>query len=89
MTLQGPACFVAYNDGYYYYFVPDTENNRMGETLYRMYRDIEEGVLGEAEEIGRVPSRDDEDVLDFGRSISPSFPKVTICIMQIRTISTD
>ena len=40
----------------------------------------------EAEEIGKVPSQDDD---DFGRNISPSFPKVTICIMQIRKISTD
>ena len=46
--------------------------------------DIEEGVLGEAEEIGKVPLRDDEDVLDFWEKYYPSFPKVTICIMQIR-----
>ena len=75
LSIQGPACFVAYNDGYYYYFVPDTENNRMGETLYRMYRDIEEGVLGEAEEIGKVPLRDDEDVLDFWEKYYPFIPK--------------
>ena len=75
LSIQGPACFVAYNDGYYYYFVPDTENNRMGETLYRMYSDIEEGVLGEAEEIGKVPLRDDEDVLDFWEKYYPFIPK--------------
>lgn len=75
LSIQGSACFVAYNDGYYYYFVPDTENNRMGETLYRMYRDIEEGVLGEAEEIGKVPLRDDEDVLDFWEKYYPFIPK--------------
>ena len=75
LSIQGPACFVAYNDGYYYYFVPDTENNRMGETLYRMYSDIEEGVLGEAEEIGKVPLRDDEDVLDFWEKYFPFIPK--------------
>ena len=75
LSIQGPACFVAYNDGYYYYFVPDTESNRMGETLYRMYRDIEEGVLGEAEEIGKVPLRDDEDVLDFWEKYYPFIPK--------------
>ena len=75
LSIQEPACFVAYNDGYYYYFGPDTENNRMGETLYRMYRDIEEGVLGEAEEIGKVPLRDDEDVLDFWEKYYPFIPK--------------
>ena len=75
LSIQGPACFVAYNDGYYYYFVPDTENNRMGETLYRMYSDIEKGVLGEAEEIGKVPLRDDEDVLDFWEKYYPFIPK--------------
>ena len=75
LSIQGPACFVAYNDGYYYYFVPDTENNRMGETLYRMYSDIEEGVLGEAEEIWKVPLRDDEDVLDFWEKYYPFIPK--------------
>lgn len=75
LSIQGPACFVAYNDGYYYYFVPDTENNRMGETLYRMYSDIEKGVLGEAEKIGKVPLRDDEDVLDFWEKYYPFIPK--------------
>ena len=75
LSIQGPACFVAYNDGYYYYFVPDTKNNRMGETLYRMYSDIEEGVLGEAEEIGKVPLRDDEDVLDFWEKYYPFISK--------------
>lgn len=33
LDLEGSACFVAYNDGYYYYLVPDIENNLMGETL--------------------------------------------------------
>ena len=56
LDLEGPACFVAYNDGYYYYFVPDVVNNLMGETLYRKAVDSEE------EEIGRVPSQDDDDV---------------------------
>lgn len=56
LDLEGPACFVAYNDGYYYYLVPDIENNLMGETLYRKAVDSEE------EEIGRVPSQDDDDV---------------------------
>lgn len=55
LDLEGPACFVAYNDGYYYYFVPDMENNLMGETLYRKAVDSEE------EKIGRVPSQDDDD----------------------------
>lgn len=56
LDLEGPACFVAYNDGYYYYFVPDIENNLMGETLYRKAVDSEE------EEVGIVPSQDDDDV---------------------------
>ena len=55
LDLEGPACFVAYNDGYYYYFVPDVKNNLMGETLYRKAVDSEE------EKIGRVPSQDDDD----------------------------
>ena len=55
LDLEGPACFVAYNDGYYYYLVPDIENNLMGETLYRKAVDSEEEV------IGRVPSQDDDD----------------------------
>lgn len=55
LDLEGPACFVAYNDGYYYYFVPDVVNNLMGETLYRKAEDSEE------EKIGRVPSQDDDD----------------------------
>ena len=56
LGLEGPACFVAYNDGYYYYFVPDIENNLMGETLYRKAENSEE------EEVGIVPSQDDDDV---------------------------
>lgn len=59
LDLEGPACFVAYNDGYYYYFVPDIENNLMGETLYRKAVDSEEEV------IGRVPSQGDDDLQDF------------------------
>lgn len=55
LDLEGPACFVAYQNGYYYYFVPDMENNLMGETLYRKAVDSEE------EKIGRVPSQDDDD----------------------------
>ena len=49
LDLEGPACFVAYQNGYYYYFVPDMENNIMGETLYR------KAVNSEAAEIGKVP----------------------------------
>ena len=55
LDLEGPACFVAYDDGYYYYFVPDVVNNLMGETLYRKTENSEEEV------IGRVPSQDDDD----------------------------
>ena len=58
LDLEGPACFVAYQNGYYYYyyyFIPDIENNLMGETLYRKTAD------SEAEEIGSVPSQDDDD----------------------------
>lgn len=54
LDLKGPACFAAYQDGYYYYFVPDVENNLMGETLYRKAANSEE------EAIGRVPSQDDD-----------------------------
>ena len=56
LGLEGPACFVAYQNGYYYYFVPDMENNIMGETLYR------KAVNSEAAEIGKVPSQDNDDV---------------------------
>lgn len=56
LDLEGPACFVAYQNGYYYYFVPDMENNLMGETLYR------KAVNSEAAEIGKVPSQDNDDV---------------------------
>ena len=56
LDLEGPACFVAYQNGYYYYFVPDMENNIMGETLYR------KAVNSEAAEIGKVPSQDNDDV---------------------------
>lgn len=56
LDLEGPACFVAYNDGYYYYFIPDIEKNLMGETLYRKSENSEE------EEVGIVPSQDDDDV---------------------------
>ena len=55
LDLEGPACFVAYQNGYYYYFVPDVVNNLMGETLYRKTENSEEEV------IGRVPSQDDDD----------------------------
>ena len=64
LDLEGSACFVAYNDGYYYYLVPDIENNLMGETLYRKAVDSEE------EEIGRVPSQDDDDVEKYFSFIS-------------------
>ena len=56
LDLEGPACFAAYQNGYYYYFVPDVENNFMGETLYR------KAVNSEAAEIGKVPSQDNDDV---------------------------
>ncbi len=56
LDLEGSACFVAYQNGYYYYFVPDMENNLMGETLYR------KAVNSEAAEIGKVPSQDNDDV---------------------------
>lgn len=55
LDLEGPACFAAYQNGYYYYFVPDMENNFMGETLYR------KAVNSEAEAVGKVPSQDDDD----------------------------
>ena len=54
LDLEGPACFAAYQNGYYYYFVPDMENNFMGETLYR------KAVNSEAEVVGKVPSQDDD-----------------------------
>lgn len=54
LDLKESACFAAYHNGYYYYFVPDIENNLMGETLYRKTAD------SEAEEIGKVPSQDDD-----------------------------
>ncbi len=54
LGLEGPACFVAYKDGYYYYFVPDIENNLMGETLYRKAEN------SEVEAVGKVPFRDDD-----------------------------
>ena len=56
LGLEGPACFVAYNDGYYYYLIPDVEHNLMGEILYRKAENSEE------EEVGIVPSQDDDDV---------------------------
>lgn len=55
LDLEGPACFVAYQNGYYY-FVLDMENNIMGETLYR------KAVNSEAAEIGKVPSQGNDDV---------------------------
>lgn len=64
LDLEEPACFVAYHNGYYYYFVPDIENNLMGETLYRKTAD------SEAEEIGKVSSQDDDDVEKYFSFIS-------------------
>ena len=64
LDLEGSACFVAYNDGYYYYLVPDIENNLMGETLYRKAVDSEE------EEIGRVLSQDNDDIEKYFSFIS-------------------
>ena len=69
LDLEGSACFVAYNDGYYYYLVPDIENNLMGETLYRKAVDSEEEV------IGRVPSQGDDDLQDFLEKYFPFIPK--------------
>ena len=69
LDLEGSAYFVAYNDGYYYYFVPDIENNLMGETLYRKAVDSEEDV------IGRVPSQGDDDLQDFLEKYFPFIPK--------------
>lgn len=69
LDLEGPACFVAYNDGYYYYFVPDVKNNLMGETLYR------KAVNSEEEIVGKVPSQDDDDLQDFLEKYSPFIPK--------------
>lgn len=59
LGLEGPACFVAYNDGYYYYLIPDVEHNLMGEILYRKAENSEE------EEVGIVPSQDDDDVKKY------------------------
>ena len=56
LDLEGPVCFAAYNDGYYYYFIPDIEKNLMGETLYRKSEKSEEEI------VGKVPSQDDDDV---------------------------
>lgn len=64
LDLKDPACFVAYHNGYYYYFVPDIKNNLMGETLYRKTAD------SEAEEIGKVSSQDDDDVEKYFSFIS-------------------
>lgn len=69
LDLEGSACFVAYNDGYYYYFVPDVKNNLMGETLYR------KAVNSEEEVIGRVPSQGDDDLQDFLEKYFPFIPK--------------
>lgn len=69
LDLEGSACFVAYNDGYYYYLVPDIENNLMGETLYR------KAVNSEEEVIGRVPSQGDDDLQDFLEKYFPFIPK--------------
>ena len=69
LDLEGSAYFVAYNDGYYYYFVPDIENNLMGETLYRKAVDSEEEV------IGRVPSQGDDDLQDFLEKYFPFISK--------------
>ena len=59
LGLEGCACFVAYNDGYYYYLIPDVEHNLMGEILYRKAENSEE------EEVGIVPSQDDDDVKKY------------------------
>lgn len=69
LDLEGSAYFVAYNDGYYYYLVPDIENNLMGETLYRKAVDSEEEI------VGKVPSQDDDDIQDFLERYFPFIPK--------------
>lgn len=56
LDLEGPVCFAAYNDGYYYYFIPDIEKNLMGETLYRKSEKSEEEI------VGKVPSQGNDDV---------------------------
>ena len=69
LDLEGSAYFVEYNDGYYYYLVPDIENNLMGETLYRKAVDSEEEI------VGKVPSQDDDDIQDFLERYFPFIPK--------------
>ena len=64
LGLEGPVCFAAYNDGYYYYFIPDIEKNLMGETLYRKSEKSEEEI------VGKVPSQDDDDVEKYFSFIS-------------------
>ena len=64
LDLEGPVCFAAYNDGYYYYFIPDIEKNLMGETLYRKSEKSEEEI------VGKVPSQDDDDVEKYFSFIS-------------------
>ena len=64
LDLEGPVCFAAYNDGYYYYFIPDIEKNLMGETLYRKSEKSEEEIAG------KVPSQDDDDVEKYFSFIS-------------------
>lgn len=64
IDLEGPVCFVAYNNGYYYYLVPDIENNLMGETLYRKSEKSKEEI------VGKVPSQDDDDVEKYFSFIS-------------------
>lgn len=64
LDLEGPVCFAAYNDGYYYYFIPDIEKNLMGENLYRKSEKSEEEI------VGKVPSQDDDDVEKYFSFIS-------------------
>ena len=64
IELMEPACFVAYADGYYYYVIPDFENNVMGETLYR------KTAGSEPEEIGDVSVRNNDDVGMFNTFVS-------------------
>ena len=64
LDLEGPVCFAAYNDGYYYYFVPDVENHIMGETLYRKSEKSEEEI------VGKVPFQDGDDVEKYFSFIS-------------------
>ena len=75
LSIQGPACFVAYNDGYYYYFVPIQRIIAWAKPCTECIEILRKGYSERAEEIGKVPLRDDEDVLDFWEKYYPFIPK--------------